>query len=70
MNKYILRIFCLNVFINNELSKCGRMANCGTQDPKRDLRLSHFDSSRMVLIWQANLGCFVMRASAGTGPIE
>ena len=56
VDKYLLRIFHLNVFIHNELSKCGRMVGWGTWDPIQDLRLSCLDSSRMVLIRQASLG--------------
>ena len=70
MNKYILRIFHLNVFIHNELSKCGRMAGWGTQDLRRDLGLSRLDSSCMVLIRLGSLGCFMMLASTGVGPIK
>ena len=74
VDKYLLRNFLLNVFIHNELSKCGRMAGWGTRDPRRDLRLSRLVSFRMVLIRQASLGCFMMWAkqwaSVGTRPIE
>ena len=56
----VLCIFRLNVFIHNEFSKCGRIAGWGTRDPIRDLRLSHLDSSRMVLIQQANMGRFMI----------
>ena len=74
MDKYILRIFRLNVFIHNELSKCGRMVGWGTRDPIWDLRLSRLDGSCMALIQHANLGCFMMRARqwarVGVGPIE
>ena len=70
MDKYLLRIFHLNVFIHNELSKCGRMAGWGTRDPRQDLRLSRLDSSCMVLIRHASLGRFMVRASMGVGPIE
>ena len=50
MDKYILHIFRLNVFIDNEFSKCDKMAGWGTQDPRRDLSLSRLVSSCMVLI--------------------
>ena len=75
MDKYLLpRIFCLNVFIHNEFSKCGRMAGWGTRDPRRDLRLFCLDSFCMALIRQANLGRFMMparrRANAGVGPMK
>ena len=70
MDKYILHILRLNVFIHNELSKCGRMAGWETRDPRRDLRFPRLESSRIVLIRQTYLGCFIMRASMGAAPIE
>ena len=50
MVKYI---FCI---IHNELPKYGRMADWGTRDPRRGLKLSSLVSSLMVLIRQADLG--------------
>ena len=74
MDKYLLCIFCLDVFIYNEPSKCGRMVGWGTWDPIRDLSLSHLVSSCMVLIRQTGLGRFMMwarrSANVGVGPIE
>ena len=70
MDKYLLRIFRLNVFIHNELFKCGRMARWGTRDLRRDLRLFRLVSSHMVLIRQAGLGRLMIRANAGIRPIE
>ena len=74
VDKYLLRNFRLNVFIHNELSKCGRMAGWGTRDPRRDLKLSRLVSSHMILIRQANLGRFMLwakrLASVGARPIE
>ena len=74
INAFLPRIFRLNVFIHNKFSKYGRMAGWGTPDPISDLRLSSLDSSCMVLIRQANLGRFMMRArqrvNASAGPIK
>ena len=57
MDKYL---FCI---IHNELSICGRMADWGTRDPRRGLKLSCLVSSRMVLIRQVDLGRCMMRVS-------
>ena len=50
VDKYILHIFRLDVFIHYKLFKCDRMTGWGTQDPRRDLRRSRLDSSHMDLI--------------------
>ena len=56
MDKYPVRDFLPNIVIHNTLSICGRMADWGTQDPKRVLGLYRMVGSRVVLIWWAVLG--------------
>ena len=74
MEKYLASDFLPNIVIHNTLSICGRMAGWGTWDLRRGLKLSCLVSSRMVLIWQADLGLCMMRARrwacVGAGPIE
>ena len=64
-------IFCI---IHNELPICSGMVGWETWYPRRGLKLPRLVSSRMVLIWQAGLGRYMMRAKwqacAGAGPIK
>ena len=63
MDKYLLPILRLNVFIYNKIFKCGKMVDRGIRD-----------NYCMTLIRQTNLGRFMMRtkrrANTGTGPIK
>ena len=68
MDKYL---FCI---IDNEFSICSRMVSWGTWDPIQGLKVTRLISSRMILIGQTGLGCYMMRAKrrayADAGPIK
>ena len=74
MDKYPTHNFLLNIFIQNKLLICGRMAGWGTWDSRQGLGLYCLVNSHMVLIRYAVLGRFMMRARQwahmGVGPIE
>ena len=50
VDKYLARDIFPNIVIHNTLSICGRVADWGTRDPRRILRLHRLVGSRVVLI--------------------